>query len=234
MTGTRRSPRTRTLLGQRAAAVATQLGVGIEIDYEQNTSPNMAGLQKFITPTGRSIHTTPPAADPTARLTIDLAAGDRWLIDDRPEGDRGLAAHRQPGARLRQRDGPGPPAGASSGDSATGRSTSTASRSTTRPSRRWRRRSSPAASTSPRAARSGRSAPTTPHRCRRRRRAYVHDRRPNGAGTHRGHARLHVLGRGAAVDARRDHAPPNTCEGGMGAGATALSIPIPMPALRQQ
>ncbi len=28
--------------------------------------------------------------------------------------------------------------------------------------------------------------------------------------------------------------PPNSCEGGMGAGATALEMPLPMPALRQQ
>lgn len=28
-------------------------------------------------------------------------------------------------------------------------------------------------------------------------------------------------------------APPNSCEGGVGAGATAYSIPIPMPAPRQ-
>lgn len=29
-------------------------------------------------------------------------------------------------------------------------------------------------------------------------------------------------------------APPNTCEGGVGAGATRLAVPIPMPALRQR
>ena len=28
--------------------------------------------------------------------------------------------------------------------------------------------------------------------------------------------------------------PPNTCENGVGAGATALNVPIPMPALRQR
>jgi hypothetical protein len=28
--------------------------------------------------------------------------------------------------------------------------------------------------------------------------------------------------------------PPNTCEGGVGVGATQYAIPIPMPALRQQ
>ena len=35
-------------LGRNAAAVATALGVGIEIDYEQNSSPNLVGLQAFI------------------------------------------------------------------------------------------------------------------------------------------------------------------------------------------
>ena len=50
-----------TLLGQRAAALATQLGVGVEIDYEENTNPNLTGLQASSTPTARSIPTTRPA-----------------------------------------------------------------------------------------------------------------------------------------------------------------------------
>src|SRR5215472_16425638 len=37
-----------TQLGIYAAQVAQQLGVGIEIDYENNTSPNLTGLQNFI------------------------------------------------------------------------------------------------------------------------------------------------------------------------------------------
>ena len=28
--------------------------------------------------------------------------------------------------------------------------------------------------------------------------------------------------------------PPNTCEGGVGAGATRLQVPVPMPPLRQR
>ena len=69
-----------TLLGQRAAALATQLGVGVEIDYEENTNPNLTGLQSFIT-AYRAVHPYQASgADPTARLTIDTAAGDRWLI----------------------------------------------------------------------------------------------------------------------------------------------------------
>ncbi|MFI8822221.1 hypothetical protein [Streptomyces sp. NPDC053431] len=68
-------------LGRNAAAVATDLGVGIEIDYEQNTAPNLAGLQAFID-AYRSVHPyDATGADPAARLTIDTAAGDRWLID---------------------------------------------------------------------------------------------------------------------------------------------------------
>ncbi len=69
-----------TQLGLNAAAVAAQLGVGIEIDYEENTNPNIAGLQAFID-AYRSVHPYDVTGnDPTARLTIDLAAGDRWLI----------------------------------------------------------------------------------------------------------------------------------------------------------
>jgi hypothetical protein len=67
-------------LGRNAASVAQQLGVGIEIDYEENRSPNLAGLQSFVD-AYRSVHPYDPTGNnPAARLTIDLAAGDRWLI----------------------------------------------------------------------------------------------------------------------------------------------------------
>jgi len=67
-------------LAINAAAVASQLGVGIEIDYEENASPKLEALQAFID-TYRSIHPyDATGANPAARLTIDLAAGDRWLI----------------------------------------------------------------------------------------------------------------------------------------------------------
>ena len=69
-----------TQLGLNAAQVAQTLGVGIEIDYEENTSPNLAGLQSFIN-AYRSVHPyDATGANHAARLTIDLAAGDRWLI----------------------------------------------------------------------------------------------------------------------------------------------------------
>src|SRR5207244_11760500 len=37
-----------TQLGLNAAALAKALGVGIEIDYENSSSPNLTGLQAFV------------------------------------------------------------------------------------------------------------------------------------------------------------------------------------------
>jgi hypothetical protein len=69
-----------TGLGLAAAAMATNLGVGVEIDYEEASRPDLVGLQAFID-AYRSVHAyDATGGDPTARLTIDLAAGDRWLI----------------------------------------------------------------------------------------------------------------------------------------------------------
>jgi hypothetical protein len=68
-------------LGANAAAVAQSLGVGIEIDYEENTTPNLAGLQNFINAYRAQLPYDATGNNQAARLTIDLAAGDRWLID---------------------------------------------------------------------------------------------------------------------------------------------------------
>jgi hypothetical protein len=69
-----------TQLGLNAAAVAQSMGVGVEIDYEENSSPNLAGLQAFINAYRSQVPYDATGANPAARLTIDLAAGDRWLI----------------------------------------------------------------------------------------------------------------------------------------------------------
>jgi len=70
-----------TQLGLNAAAVAQQLGVGIEIDYEQNRNPKLDSLQKFINAYRSMNPYDATGNNHAARLTIDLAAGDRWLID---------------------------------------------------------------------------------------------------------------------------------------------------------
>ena len=69
-----------TQLGLNAAEAAQRLGVGFEIDYEENMNPNLPGLQAFIN-AYRSVHPYDASGNNhAARLTIDLAAGDRWLI----------------------------------------------------------------------------------------------------------------------------------------------------------
>jgi hypothetical protein len=68
-----------TLLGLNAAAIASHFGVGIEIDYERNVGANVEDLQLFID-AYRSVHAYDASgANPAARLTIDLAAGGRYL-----------------------------------------------------------------------------------------------------------------------------------------------------------
>ena len=70
-----------TTLGLHAAQAAKDLGVGIEIDYENSSSPNIAALEKFISAYRSVLPYDPTGTTAAARLTIDVAAGDRWLID---------------------------------------------------------------------------------------------------------------------------------------------------------
>jgi len=69
-----------TKLGKNAALVASTLGVGMEIDYEENTDPNIDSLQAFINAYRGEYPYDASGENHAARLTIDLAAGDRWLI----------------------------------------------------------------------------------------------------------------------------------------------------------
>jgi hypothetical protein len=68
-----------TRLGLNAAAIADHFNVGIEIDYERNVGANLAGLENFIN-AYRSVHGyDAEGTNHAARLTIDLAAGGRYL-----------------------------------------------------------------------------------------------------------------------------------------------------------
>lgn len=69
-----------TQLGLNAAEAAQRLGVGIEIDYEENMNPNLTALQAFIDAYRSVLPYDATGNNHAARLTIDLAAGDRWLI----------------------------------------------------------------------------------------------------------------------------------------------------------
>jgi hypothetical protein len=66
-------------LGINAARAAQRLGVGVEIDYENDRTPNLAGLQEFISAYRSVLPYDPAATNPAARLTIDLALDDGYL-----------------------------------------------------------------------------------------------------------------------------------------------------------
>ena len=222
-----------TQLGLNAADVATSLGVGIEIDYEESRRPDTAGVRRFIE-AYRSRHAYDPSGTShPARLTIDLAAGDRWLIDlttvatrDWLRTDAGVLDYanamvpsRQPTATAaitnwqehvdgkRQYAPPIPPL-------------------------------APAKFTgSLYIAESSKPLPECVNYAKSLQsatRSFVEGVIPNGAGVTAG--MLGYMFWAAERPSTRGigTVPPNTCEGGVGTGATALAVPIPMPALRQQ
>src|SRR5580692_9916436 len=68
-----------TKLGINAANAAKQFNVGMEIDYENSSSPNLTGLQKFVSAYRSQIAYDATGANYAARLTIDLGDGDTYL-----------------------------------------------------------------------------------------------------------------------------------------------------------
>lgn len=221
-----------TLFGQRAAAVASQLGVGIEIDYEQNTDPNVTALQAFID-AYRSVYPYDATGTrPQARLTIDVAAGDRWLISLNRKATGDWLRTDTPVLDYANAMVPARPASASSSQAS------------------WQEHvdgkpqySPPLPPLAPAKftgaiyiAYGGKALPECVDYNSSLQRAtapYVQTVVPNGAGTTAG--MLGFMFWAAERPATRGigTVPPNTCQGGAGAGATALSVPVPMPALRQ-
>ncbi len=220
-----------TQLGLEAAGVATRLGVGIEIDYEGSSDASVAALQSFID-AYRSIHPyDATGANPAARLTVDLAAGDRWLIALCTKATRdwldpanpvldyanAMVPARQPGATeaisnwQEHLDGkpqydppilPLAPCKFTAGLYLTGRSV-TAECVDFLASVQYATRD------------------------------FVLDAPPNGAGTSPG--LLGYMFWAAECPGTRSECttPPNACTGGLGAGAQFFQVPVPMPPLRQ-
>lgn len=217
---------------RNAAAVAQQLGVGIEIDYENANNPNLTGLQTFIDTYRSILPYDATGANPAARLTIDLAAGDRWLIGiaQKATSDwlrttgpvldyaNAMVPSKQPSTSSAESnwqehiDGKptyNPPIPPLAPAKFTG-SLYIAEGSKVRP-----------------------ECNNFAASLQNSTGSWLQNATPNGAGTTSG-----LLGymfwaaempstRGVTTD------PPNTCEGGVGVGATTYQIPLPMPALRQ-
>jgi hypothetical protein len=223
-----------TQLGLNAAAAARSLGVGFEIDYENSSSPNLTGLQSFISAYRSQIPYDATGANPAARLTIDLGAGDQyltdlsryatanWLNDSSPVLDyaNAMVPNKQP-----------PSASSAEGN--------------------WQQHITGKANYAPPV------PPLAPNRltgslyivtgrnvapeCNNFSASlenstgnYVETVAPAGAGTTHGMLGLMFW----AAECQGTHSicttPPNTCQAGVGTGAKTYNIPFPMPALRQQ
>jgi hypothetical protein len=216
-----------TLLGQKAAALATQLGVGIEIDYENSSSPNLTGMQAFIT-AYRAVHPyDATGANPAARLTIDLGAGDRYLIALNQYAATNWLSTTNPVLDYANAMVPNKQPSTSSAES------------------NWLEHidgepqySPPIAPLAPAKftgavflvgqpecsdfADSLQDATST----------WAETAAPAGAGTTDGMLGYMFWAAGAP-STKGSTFPPNSCQGGVGVGATDLNIPVPMPALRQ-
>jgi hypothetical protein len=68
-----------TQLGINAANAAKQFNVGMEIDYEKSSNPNVTGLQQFVSAYRSVLPYDATGANYAARLTIDIGDGDTYL-----------------------------------------------------------------------------------------------------------------------------------------------------------
>ena len=68
-----------TQLGINAANAAKKFNVGMEIDYEKSSNPNLAGLQEFINAYRTVLPYDSTGNNQPARLTIDLGNDDAYL-----------------------------------------------------------------------------------------------------------------------------------------------------------
>lgn len=220
-------------LGLNAAAAAQRLGVGFEIDYEENTNPNLTGLQAFINAYRSVLPYDASGTNHAARLTMDLASGDRWLIDltrkatadwlntTTPVLDyaNAMVPSRQPNSAASATadwqehvDGKpqyGPPILPLAPAKFTGALYIVTG-------------SKPA----PECTNFTSSLTNSTG-------SFVQTVAPNGAGTTSGMLGYMFWAAECPATRRICTVPPNSCEGGVGIGATTYGIPIPMPALRQ-
>lgn len=219
---------------RNAAEVAQQLGVGIEIDYEESSNPNLPALQTFVQTYRSILPYDASGANHAARLTIDLAAGDRWLI----------ALCRYATVNWLTTSNPVL-------DYANAMVTAQQPRNAAEATSNWQEHIdgksnfappipplAPAKFTGGLYIVTGRSAAPEcvdfNNSLQKACGTYVQTVAPNGAGTTSGMLGFMFWAAEQPSTRRITTAPPNSCEGGVGAGATYFNIPIPMPALRQQ
>jgi hypothetical protein len=223
-----------TQLGLNAAAAARNLGVGIEIDYEENITPNLTGLQAFINAYRSQLPYDATGSNPAARLTIDVGAGDRfligtdqmatttWLTTNNPVLDyaNAMVPNKQPNSAAAAESNwmehvvgkpnfapPIPPLAPAK---------FTGSLYATDANRAIPECTNFSASLEDSTG------------------SFVQTVAPAGAGTTSGMLGYMFWAAECPSTHNACTTPPNSCQGGIGAGARTYNIPIPMPPLRQQ
>ena len=215
-----------TQLGLNAAAAAKQFNVGMEIDYENSSSPNLTGLQQFVTAYRSQIPYDATGTNFAARLTIDLGDGDtyltklaayavsHWLQTSAPVLDyaNAMVATQKTGIATLESgwqqhvDG----LSGSVGPMAPAKLTGSL----------WLIGSQP-------------NCDNFSNSDQNTGASFVENLAPSGAGTSTGMLGYMFWAAGCQGNGTGCTFPPNTCENGMGGAMTAFSIPVPMPALRQ-
>ena len=216
-------------LGINAANAAKQFNVGMEIDYERSSNPNLTGLEQFVTAYRSVLPYDPTGNNFPARLTIDLGNGDtfltaldsfattNWLNPASPVLDyaNALVASQKTGVAALEAGWQQHVSGVAGSVPPLAPAKLTASL--------WVVGNSPIANCTNFVTSDQNAAAN-----------FVETIPPKGAGTTPGMLGYMFWGGGCQGNGTVCTFPPDTCQGGLGAGAKALNVPIPMPALRQQ
>ena len=215
-----------TQLGINAANVAKQFNVGMEIDYEKSSNPNLTGLQAFITAYRSVIPYDSTGNNFAARLTIDLGNDDlylqplsayataHWLNTSTPVLDYAnamVASQKTTVSALET-------GWSQHINGVTGVPPLAPAKLT---GSLWLIAGQPNCATF---STSDQKAAAN----------FVDTIPPNGAGTTPGMLGFMFWAAGCQGQGTGCTFPPTTCEGGMGVACTTFNIPIPMPPLRTQ
>jgi hypothetical protein len=215
-----------TQLGINAANAAKQLNVGMEIDYEKSSNPNLTGLQQFVTAYRSVLPYDATGSNFAARLTIDLGDGDtyltalanyattNWLKTSAPVLDY---ANAMVGSQK---------ASVSTMESGWQQHVSGISGSVPPLAPAKLTGSLWLVGSKPNCNNFSNSDQNTAA-------SFVENLAPAGAGTSTGMLGYMFWAAGCQGNGTGCTFPPTTCENGMGGAATAFGIPIPMAALRQ-
>src|SRR3954462_4149337 len=215
-----------TQLGINAANTAKRLNVGMEIDYEKSSGPNLTGLQQFVSAYRSVLPYDATGSNFAARLTIDLGDGDtyltalanyattNWLKTSAPVLDY---ANAMVGSQK---------ASVSTMESGWQQHVSGISGSVPPLAPAKLTGSLWLVGSKPNCNNFSNSDQNTAA-------SFVESLAPAGAGTSSGMLGYMFWAAGCQGNGTGCTFPPTTCENGMGGAATAFSIPIPMAALRQ-